>query len=388
MCRLQFRDVELFHCEKRLRHACYLLFAPQLYDPVFCYILGAMGISFGAGQRLFFFGLLVVVTFFFLWMIRGFIFPIFWAVVFALLLHPAYLWFCKRIGKETLSALLVMLAALLLIVLPIAWLGTQIGQEAFAFYRSLAESGGFQISIPAPALDSLASLGVDVVELKANLAGWAQTAISWIISESLMLGSATFNIVLKTLLMLYLLFFFLRDGELLGHYIMRRLPLGDRKEKALFQRFATTTRAIMKGTVFSAVAQGIVGGIIFAIAGIENATLWGAVMALLAIIPAVGPGLVWLPAGLILIGTGSLVPALIVLIGGAAVVSPLDNLLRPMLVGRETEMPDALILLSILGGIGAFGIAGVIVGPVVAALAMAVWDIFAEEYEAELSAQG
>lgn len=351
-------------------------------------ILRGMDISFSAGQRLFFFGLLIAVSLFFLWMIKGFLFPIFWAIVFALLLHPGYTWLHKRFDHKTLSVLLVMLAALMLVVLPIAWLGTQIAQEAFAFYRSLAESGGLQLSVPDPALDLLSSLGVNVAELKASLASWAQTASGWVISESLTLGSATFNVVLKTLLMFYLLFFFLRDGERLGAYIMRRLPLGDRKERALFQRFATTTRAIMKGTVFSAVAQGVVGGIIFAIAGVENATLWGAMMAFMAIIPAVGPGLVWVPAGLILLGTGSLVPALVVLIGGAAVVSPLDNIIRPMLVGREISMPDALILISILGGIGAFGIAGVIVGPVVAALAMAVWDIFAEEYEAQLTAQG
>lgn len=348
-----------------------------------------MAISFGAGQRLFFFALLAAVTLFFLWMIKGFLFPIFWAIVFALLLHPGYRWLHKRAGNKTLSALLVILAALILVVLPVAWLGTQIAHEAFGFYRSAAESGVLDtLAVPEPALEMISSLGVNVTELQASVSAWVQTASGWIISESLTIGSATFGVILKTLLMLYLLFFFLRDGERIGAYIMKRLPLGDRKEQALFDRFASTTRAIIKGTVFSAFAQGILGGIIFAIAGIENATLWGAVMALMAIIPAVGPGLIWVPAGLFLLVTGSFVPALVVLIGGAAVVSPVDNLLRPMLAGREAQMPDALILLSILGGIGAFGIAGVIVGPVLAALAMAVWDIFAEEYEAELSAQG
>ena len=96
----------------------------------------------------------------------------------------------------------------------------------------------------------------------------------------------------------------------------------------------------------------------------------------------------WLPAGLILLATGALVPGIIVLAGGAVLISPIDNILKPILVGREIKMPDALVLISILGGLGVFGVAGIIVGPVVAALSLAVWDMFAEEFEEELTTQG
>lgn len=348
-----------------------------------------MGPTFSTGQRFFFFGLLAASTILFMWMIHGYLFPVFWALVFALLLSPMYHWLRKRIGYDSVSALIVMLGALLLVVIPVAWISTQVTQEAFAFYRSAANNGILgSLVLPEFISDILPVFGTSAGELQADIAAWAQTMSSWVISEAFAISSATFNIVLKTILMLYFLFFFLRDGEKLGHYIMRRLPLGDRKERALFERFSSTTRAIMKGAVFSAIAQGVVGGIIFAVVGIENATLWGAVMAFLSVIPAVGPALVWIPAGLFLLSTGAIIPAIIVLVGGAALISPIDNILKPLLIGREIQMPDALILISILGGIAVFGIAGIIVGPVIAALLLAVWDIFAKEYEVELSAQG
>lgn len=347
-----------------------------------------MNHGFGIGQRVFFIALILGTTALFLWMVRDYLFPVFWAIVFALLLHPFYTRLQKRFSR-TLAAALTILVALIVIVLPVSWLGTQIAQEAYALYRTLAESGTLSsFALPEPAADLLGMFGYDAEHIKTDIATWASTASAWIFSEALAISSATFTVIVKTLFMLYLLFFFLRDGEALGRYLMRHLPLGDKKESVLFARFASTTRALMKGTIVVALVQGLIGGILFWIAGVPNPILWGAVMAFASVIPAVGPFIVWLPAGLFLLAIGSLIPALIVLIGGAVVLSSVDNFLRPMLVGRETEMPDALIFISILGGIGVFGIAGIIIGPVIAALVLTVWDLFAEEFEKELTAQG
>lgn len=348
-----------------------------------------MGISFGAGQRIFFVGLLTAVSLAFIWMLRDFLFPVFWAIVFALLLHPTYVWLTKRVRYESLAAIIVIFCALLLVLIPISFIGTQVAQEAAVFYRSVSQNGALSdFSLPAPALDVLSYAGIDAQEVRSNIASLIEVAGRWIATEALAVSTATFSVIVKTLLMLYLLFFFLRDGERIGAYVMKRLPLGDRKERALFDRFAATTRATMKGTVVVALAQGAAGGILFGLAGIENALLWGVVMAFFSIIPAIGAGGILIPAGIYLLLTGSLVPAIIVLAGGALVVGSLDNVLRPLLVGRETKMPDALILLSIAGGLATFGITGVIVGPVIAALVLAAWDIFAKEYEAQLTAQG
>jgi len=348
-----------------------------------------MSISFSTGQRLFFFALLAATTLFFLWMVREYLFPIFWAIVFALLLYPAYRRLKHQLKNATLAAALVMLFALVIVVVSIVWLGAQIAQEAYALYLTLAGSGGFaSFTLPPVLLETLETFGFSPAEVSANISAWAETASAWVLSEALSMSSATFTVVLKTFIMLYLLFFILRDGEKIGHAIMRYLPLGDDRERALFSRFAGTTRAVVKGTVVVALAQGVAGGILFWIAGVPNPVLWGAVMAFLSVIPAVGSFLVWLPAGLYLLAVGSLVPALIVLIGGAVVISSLDNFLRPILVGRDTNMPDALILISILGGISVFGIAGVVIGPVVSAVALTAWQLFAEDFSAELSAHG
>ncbi len=347
-----------------------------------------MNLGFSIGQRAFLIALLLGASVFFLWMVREYLFPVFWAIVFALLLHPIFVRLQKKFNK-TISAALTMLFALLVVVLPVSWLGTQVAQEAFALYRSIAGSTFLStLALPEPITNLIGMFGYDTANIKTDIATWISSASAWIFSEALSISSATFTVVIKTLFMLYLLFFFLRDGEKLGHYAMQHLPLGDAKEGALFARFASTTRAMMKGTIVVALLQGLIGGILFWVAGVPNPILWGAVMAFVSVIPAVGPFIVWLPAGLFLLLTGQIVPALIILIGGGVVISSVDNILRPILVGRDTAMPDALIFISILGGLSVFGVTGVIIGPVIAALVLTVWDLFAEEFRKELRAQG
>jgi predicted PurR-regulated permease PerM len=189
-------------------------------------------------------------------------------------------------------------------------------------------------------------------------------------------------------LMLYVLFFLLKDGERLGIYLMKIFPLGNEKEKMLFHSFTSTTRAMIKGTVVVSLIQGLIGAILFFIAGVPSPILWGTLMALLALIPAIGPGLAWIPVGIILLLSGDILGAIIVLGGGAGIISLVDNILRPILVGRDTEMPDALILLSIFGGLATFGLAGIVIGPVIAALFISIWNLFSHEYEVELRERG
>jgi predicted PurR-regulated permease PerM len=128
------------------------------------------------------------------------------------------------------------------------------------------------------------------------------------------------------------------------------------------------------------VVQGAIGGIAFAVLGIGAPVLWGVVMALLSIIPAVGPALVWVPAAIIMIASGRIVAGVALIVIGSVVIGLADNLLRPILVGRDTKMPDYLILLSTLGGLTAFGLAGIVIGPIIAAFFLSVWRMAEEEY--------
>jgi len=185
--------------------------------------------------------------------------------------------------------------------------------------------------------------------------------------------------------MVYLLFFMFKDGKKLEEVMYHYLPLGDAHERLLVERFTATTRAVVKGTLAIAVLQGALGGIAFAIAGVSAPTLWGLAMTLMAIIPAIGPGIIWLPAGIILLLTGSIWQGIFILIVGALLVSVIDNFLRPLLIGRETKMPDAIILLSTLGGLATFGISGFIVGPIIAAFFLSLWTIFEKKFHRELT---
>jgi predicted PurR-regulated permease PerM len=180
--------------------------------------------------------------------------------------------------------------------------------------------------------------------------------------------------------MLYLLYFFLKDGEQIIETFVRVLPIGDERERLLFSKFAEVSRATIKGTFVVGIIQGTMGGLAFWLLGIDAAVLWGVIMVILSILPAVGSGFVWGPAALILILTGSWIKGIILLIIGILIIGLVDNFLRPILVGRDTKMPDYLILLSTLGGLTLFGISGFIIGPIIASLFLTIWHIFMQDY--------
>jgi predicted PurR-regulated permease PerM len=179
--------------------------------------------------------------------------------------------------------------------------------------------------------------------------------------------------------MLYITFFMLRDGHKLLDLMMRALPLEDSRERMLFALFAEVTRATIKGNIVIAIVQGSIGGITLALLGVNGALLWGVLMALSSLIPSIGSALVWLPIALWLMATGDVTSAIILIGIGAGVIGLIDNLLRPVLVGRDTKLPDYLVLLSTLGGIALFGANGFIIGPLVAAVFLAFWGIFIRE---------
>jgi predicted PurR-regulated permease PerM len=180
--------------------------------------------------------------------------------------------------------------------------------------------------------------------------------------------------------MLYLLFFFLRDGLRLLDGLVQALPIGDQRERLLLERFTNVSRATIKGTLVVGIVQGLLGGLAFWVLGIGAPVLWGVVMGLLSIVPAVGPALVWGPAAVILLVNGEWFAGIGLIVFGAIVIGLADNVLRPMLVGRDTKLPDYLILLSTLGGLAGFGLAGIVIGPIIAALFLTLWQMAQQEF--------
>jgi predicted PurR-regulated permease PerM len=339
-------------------------------------------------ERSFFIALLLAVTLTFLWLIRGFLQPIFWAIALGILLYPLHARLSPRLrDRKSLAAILSILIVVVVIVLPLIGIGAAVTREAATLYERL-DTGDLGLqdlysrveqSMPRVA-STLQRFGVDPSRLGSQLSEAAVTASRVVASRAFSIGQDTLRATVFFFLMLYLLFFFLRDGPSMIEALVRVLPLGDRRERHLLERFAEVSRATIKGTLVVGIVQGAIGGTAFAILGIGAPVLWGVVMALLSVLPVVGTALVWAPAAIVLMISGRIVAGIVLVLIGVFVIGLVDNMLRPVLVGRDTQMPDYLILLSTLGGLAAFGLAGIIIGPIIAAFFLSVWDMAEREF--------
>ena len=341
-------------------------------------------------ERAFFVALLLGVTLAFFWLIRGFMQPIFWAVALGIVVYPLHARLQRRLhDRKSLAASLSVVAVVVVVILPLIGLGAAVATEGAALYQRL-EGGGLgvdsifsRVEQRMPQITALIErVGVDPARLQEQVQSAAVTASRYVAERALSIGQGTLRGTMFFFLMLYLLFFFLRDGPRILDALIRALPLGDQRERHLLDRFAEVSRATIKGTLVVGIVQGAIGGTAFAVLGINAPVLWGTVMALLSILPVVGTALVWLPASIFLIVSGQVFGGIALIFVGVFVIGLVDNLLRPVLVGRDTRLPDYLILLATLGGLAGFGLAGVIIGPTIAAFFLSVWHMAEHEFTA------
>ena len=339
-------------------------------------------------ERTFFVALLLAVTLAFFWLIRGFMQPIFWAAALGIVVYPLHARLQQRLrDRKALAAGISVVVVVIVVILPLIGLGAAVANEGAALYNRLQDGGfsaGDLFSQAEQRLPQVTALieraGIDPARLQEQ-AQSAAVAVSRAIAErALSIGSGTLRGTMFFFLMLYLLFFFLRDGPRILDATIRALPLGDARERYLLGRFAEVSRATIKGTLVVGIVQGTIGGIAFAVLGINAPVLWGTVMALLSILPAVGTALVWLPAAVFLILTGQVIAGVVLILIGVFVIGLVDNLLRPVLVGRDTQLPDYVILLSTLGGLAGFGLAGIVIGPTIAAFFLSIWQMAEQEF--------
>jgi predicted PurR-regulated permease PerM len=209
----------------------------------------------------------------------------------------------------------------------------------------------------------------------------AKAAGAVLVVSATELTAGTASLLLDLLVMLYAMFFFFRDGPKIIEKIFYYTPLTHEDEALLLERFTSVTRATIKGTVVIGVIQGALAGLGFWVAGIGGAAFWGTLMAVLSVVPGIGAALIWVPAVIYLFITGQSVPGVLLLIWCAAVVGTIDNILRPILVGKDAKMPDLLILIGTLGGLFLFGAIGFIVGPIVCGLFLSVWEIYGTTFK-------
>ncbi|MDB5687134.1 MAG: putative permease, partial [Rhizorhabdus sp.] len=236
-----------------------------------------------------------------------------------------------------------------------------------------------QDRLPGWATSLLDRFGLtDIFAVREKIVAGLTNSFRMLAGQAFTIGQSAFGFIMTIGLMLYLAFFLLRDGEELSALLGRAVPIAPGPRHELAVKFVAVIRATIKGTVVVAILQGALGGLIFWALGIQGALLWGVLMAFLSLLPAIGTGLVWVPVAFYLLVTGAIWQGAVLVFCGIFVIGMVDNVLRPILVGRDLRMPDYVVLISTLGGIEVFGINGFVVGPVIAALFMAVWDIMTE----------
>lgn len=333
--------------------------------------------------------LLVGVTLAFGWVLWPFYGAVFWGVVMAILFYPLYrrlLHVLKQ--RRNTAALLTLLVILVLVILPTVLVVATLVREANLVYQRI-QSGELNIplylaqvyeALPRWVTDLLDRAGLgNLTEIQERVTASLRQISQFVATQALSIGQNTLNLFVGFFVMLYLMFFLLRDGAGLARRIREAVPLNGDHKRELSAKFATVVKATVKGNVLVALAQGALGGIAFAVLGIHAPLLWAVMMALLSLLPAVGAGLVWGPVALYFLVTGSIAKGVILVAYGVLVIGLVDNLLRPVLVGKDTKMPDYVVLISTLGGMALFGLNGFVIGPVIAAMFMAVWDLFGVE---------
>lgn len=322
----------------------------------------------------------------FAWILWPFFGAILWGTVFAIVFAPLNRRLRQALRqKRTLAALATLAIIVVMVILPLSLIGASLLGEATGVYGRL-RSGELDFAryfqqvmdaLPAWASGLLDRFGLaDLGDVLRKLSTGLMKGSQAIASQAINIGQNTFEFVVSLFIMLYLLFFLLRDGDELARSVRRAVPLRAEEQRALFGKFTVVIRATIKGNVVVALIQGALGGLIFWFLGIKAPLLWAALMAVLSLLPAVGTALVWLPVAVYFLATGALWQGIVLIAYGVLVIGLVDNVVRPILVGKDTRMPDYVVLISTLGGISIFGINGFVIGPVIAAMFIASWGIF------------
>jgi len=338
--------------------------------------------------------ILILVVFFsilFIAMIYGFLMAIFMAAIFAGLLYPLYNWLLKKMNNSTsMASLITILLFILIVLVPVAGILYIVVEQAI---NASVSAGPLLKQIaddPNTIYDQLNTMPIvqEIFPEEEKLVAIINDAVNrigqFVVQGLSSFTTGTADFVFKTFLFLFSLYYFLIYGREYLNTILYYLPLKSEEEEMLLARFTKVTVATLKGTFVIGLIQGVLGGVTMALLGLPNTIFWGMIMVVLSIIPAVGPAIVWLPAAIYLIVTGSLIEGIILIVVGAVVIGNIDNLLRPKLVGKGAQMPDLMILFSTLGGLAMFGVAGIIVGPIIAALFITVWDIYGKAFKSYL----
>lgn len=324
----------------------------------------------------------------FLTMIHQFLMPMFMAGLFSAMASPSHEWLTRKLGgRENIASVLIIIGIVVLVIAPLSMLigvvvaqALNVGQSVTPWVQSfINEPTTLTLYLEKiPYYNEILPYRDVIIQKAGEMVG---TVTTFLIDSLTSATKMTMNALFGSIIMLYVMFYFLTMGDLLLERILYFLPLKNEDEQALLRRFTSVTRATIKGTIIIGFMQGTICGVAFAIAGIKGPVFWGSVMAVTSIIPAFGTAIVWGPALVILLLLGDFTGVIILAVLCGAVAGNLDNVIRPRLVGKDTEMHDLFVLFGSLGGIAMFGLLGIVIGPIIAALFITIWEIYGNVFE-------
>lgn len=339
----------------------------------------------------FFFVILLGISVLTFFLFRPFLSAIMTAAILATTFHGSYDYLTKKTGRKNLSSILTCILVLFVIVLPSITIIGLVANEINGVYHKMVDGNGFYQNKIGLTIETFKNsifaqtMNLDKFFDQNQIADTVQKISNGIFG---IIQKIYQNVIASTIwvfVMFFTLYYFFVESKNILKKMMYLSPIKDEYEEILTKKFSSMVRATLKGTVIVGLVQGILGGIMFAVAGVPSAVIWGIVMVVLSVIPAFGAGLVWAPVGVAMLLTGHIWQGLSILLFGGLVISLIDNFLRPKLVGKDTEIHPLLVFFATLGGIAYFGFIGFIIGPVLMALFLALWDIYGKEFNSQLN---
>src|SRR3989344_3370704 len=323
--------------------------------------------------EMFFMVIFAIVLFLFYKSISMLMIPIFLGLVFALVLYPLFSKMNLKIKNKNICSISVVILFLLILVIPSIFAIGAIANETYKSYEKVStyfETNNF-CENNGNICSEIMKFGVDL-----DVKNIIKNVSNYVFDKGTVFAKNIAKTGFSIFIMIFSMFFFLRDGKEFVLYLESLVPMERKDKHKIFLKFKEVCQATIYGNIIVALIQGIIGGIGFAIFGISNPFLWGIVMSILALLPFGGTSIVWIPAGVIMLSMGNMFAGIGILLWGGLIVGLIDNILKPKLIGKKTNLHPLLVFVSIIGGLWAFGFIGVLIGPIIAALLIVLLDMY------------
>jgi predicted PurR-regulated permease PerM len=345
--------------------------------------------------RIGFVAVLLVVVYYVFRIFMPFLAGLVWAAILATVFYPAYERLARWLKRPPLASALTCLLLIVMIILPMLLILILLAGESVQAYRVVEaklQTGNLsglewlrQTATFVWLREKILALGLPEPNLSQAAVQTVRSVSQFLVRHSSDVFSGFARFAFNFLVMILGAYYMFLSGPKILAEIRRLSPLRPEYEEAILNKFKEITVATFEGSLLTALLQGTAGGLVFYLFGLDSPLLWGAAMAFLSLVPLVGTALVWGPVVIYFLLTGSTLKGLLLMAVSAAVVGSIDNLVKPLLIRRGAEIPTAWVFIGVMGGVGVFGFLGLVLGPLMMAILLALIEIYKTEFRSELS---